>query len=70
MLIEIKTKSGVISVMNEKPYIDETVCKHCGHKIFWALTANGKKMPVEIIEECFKFDFVCHFDVCKPKPLK
>ncbi len=70
MLIEIKTKSGSISVMNEKPYIDEVVCKRCGHKVFWAVTANGKKMPIEICEKDFKFDFICHFDLCEPKQLK
>ena len=70
MLIQVKTKNGEISVMTEKPYIEEVTCKRCGKKIFFAKTANGAKMPIEIIEENYKFNFVCHFDRCEPKPLK
>jgi len=59
--LNVKTNSGFIKVISDKPYFPEGKCRGCGKIIYWGKTINGKNMPVSILGDG---SAVSHFYDC------
>lgn len=57
--VEVVTDRGNMFRVTED---NEAACKYCGASILWCITAKGKKMPVDILED--EGPTTSHFDTC------
>lgn len=64
MIQQITLKGGAVVEVN----LDrEETCRSCGESIWWAVTKNGKSMPISIVHESERKGhyFESHFANCK-----